>query len=555
MDQYYIIKILGRGSEGQVLLAEHKKTHEEVAIKRMQWNSFEDANMHLFEAHKLKDLNHKNIMKYKKVFLHKYSTETHFVCLLLEYCPGGDLQQLIQSTWKIEKKMKEEDIVNYSLQIAEGLEYLHEHNIIHRDLKPHNILIAADGTLKIGDFGISREIGTQSMAHTQCGTLQYMSYEMLNKEPYDQMTDMYSFGVIILQMMTGKSFMISMELPKKPNLFDELEHLCCRTYGYSKELFELTKQLLSVDSMSRPSASKSVKILKKIQLNLQNGKIENIKLALKDFNLLNEDLKLIVFSFLTIEDMFHIGLSCKIYFNLWEEKWWKIFITKTKIGEEILKITEPSIGQFILSQLNNNNGHNSSGSNNGGNNNNNNKRKRSGSQTKSPSTLSLESIIFDRGSDGNGVINNNNNNNTTLIGSSGHNSVPTTNNNNNGSNFIESKYTTSSFNNHNGSSSGSGNNGTTSTSTAAVSASNNNTTLIIPSYGKNLFKQQVFNYIKIHKPKRRRDMNMRGKNIVSEIHPTQVNEAAKFLLQSFKSNLFNFNTNNNLNNSNNNTNH
>ena len=61
--------------------------------------------------------------------------------------------------------------------------------------KPQNILIAADGTLKIGDFGISREIGTHSMANTQCGTIQYMSYEMLNKEPYDQSTDMYSFGV------------------------------------------------------------------------------------------------------------------------------------------------------------------------------------------------------------------------------------------------------------------------------------------------------------------------------------------------------------------------
>jgi NIMA (never in mitosis gene a)-related kinase len=81
MDQYYIIKILGRGSEGQVLLAEHKKTHEEVAIKRMEFYSFEEANNHLNEAHRLRMLNHKNIMKYHRVFLHKYNAETHFVCL------------------------------------------------------------------------------------------------------------------------------------------------------------------------------------------------------------------------------------------------------------------------------------------------------------------------------------------------------------------------------------------------------------------------------------------------------------------------------------------
>jgi len=113
-------------------LAEHKKTHEEVAIKRMEWASFDDANLHLNEAQKLRDLNHKNIMKYIKVFLNKYSTETHFVCLCIEYCPGGDLQKLITSTWKREKKMKEEDILNYAEQISEGLKYLHEHNIIRR---------------------------------------------------------------------------------------------------------------------------------------------------------------------------------------------------------------------------------------------------------------------------------------------------------------------------------------------------------------------------------------------------------------------------------------
>ena len=124
------------------MLAEHKKTHEEVAIKRMEWASFDDANLHLNEAQKLRDLNHKNIMKYLKVFLNKYSTDTHFVCLCIEYCPGGDLQQFISSTCK-KGKIAEKDILSYAEQIAAGLQYLHEHNIIHRDLKPQNILIAA----------------------------------------------------------------------------------------------------------------------------------------------------------------------------------------------------------------------------------------------------------------------------------------------------------------------------------------------------------------------------------------------------------------------------
>ncbi|KAF0978839.1 hypothetical protein FDP41_001909 [Naegleria fowleri] len=447
MDQYYIIKILGRGSEGQVLLAEHKKTHEEVAIKRMEWASFDDANLHLNEAQKLKDLNHPNIMKYLKVFLHKYSTETHFVCLCIEYCPGGDLQKLITSVIKRDKKMKEEDIITYAEQIAEGLKYLHEHNIIHRDLKPQNILIASDGTLKIGDFGISREIGTHSLAHTQCGTIQYMSYEMLNKEPYDQATDMYSYGVILLQMMTGKQMMISMELRKNPNFFADIEHQCVKVLGYSQELFDLAKLLVSYDPRERPTAEKTLKVLNKIKA---DGKYGNLKLVLKDFKFLPDVLKLHVFSYLKIEDMYHVGLSCKQLFLLWEEHWWRIFMTTTKVGDEIMKsAASPMSG----------------------------KRKRSGSANSkhpslvaSPSDPSMDSTVLN-----------------------------------------ESKVTASSP-----------------------------LVLSVPSTQteKNIFKQQAYAFVKIHKPKKRRDMNKRGKSVVSEIHPSQVQEAANFLAQSLRSPLF-----------------
>lgn len=63
-------------------------------------------------------------------------------------------------------------------EICEGLQYLHEQNVIHRDLKPQNILLGAEGTIKIGDFGISREMGASHMAYTQCGTPHYMSFEV-----------------------------------------------------------------------------------------------------------------------------------------------------------------------------------------------------------------------------------------------------------------------------------------------------------------------------------------------------------------------------------------
>jgi len=65
----------------------------------MVWTSIEDANQHIAEANKLKNLNHKNIIQYKDIFLNRYSAETQFVCISLEYCSGGDLQHFIERHW------------------------------------------------------------------------------------------------------------------------------------------------------------------------------------------------------------------------------------------------------------------------------------------------------------------------------------------------------------------------------------------------------------------------------------------------------------------------
>lgn len=220
MDQYYIAKILGKGAEGQVLLAEHKKTHYLYAIKRLTWSSLKEANQRLNEANTLKSLNHKNIVKFYEVFLNKYSAESSYVCIVLEYCERGDLHFFIE---KQKSHIQEDLVIKFMCDICEGLQYLHEKSIIHRDLKPKNIFISEEGDLKIGDFGISKELGNSHLANTKCGSPHYMSWEMLDEKSYDEKTDMYSVGVILLQLMTGKSMMISVELSKDSNLFDKLE--------------------------------------------------------------------------------------------------------------------------------------------------------------------------------------------------------------------------------------------------------------------------------------------------------------------------------------------
>ena len=117
-------------------------------------------------------------------------------------------------------------------------------------------------------------------------------------------------------MITGKQMMIPMELRKNPNFLVELEHQCVKTLGYSQELFALAKNLVSYDPRERPTAEKVLKSLTKIRSSDKHG---NLKLVFKDFNQLSDVLKIRVFSFLQIEDMYHVGLSCRQYYWLWEQ--------------------------------------------------------------------------------------------------------------------------------------------------------------------------------------------------------------------------------------------
>jgi serine/threonine protein kinase/ribosomal protein S18 acetylase RimI-like enzyme len=319
-----------------VVLCEHKKTREEIAIKRVEFASFEDANMQLNEAHRLKQLNHKNILKYHNVFLNKYSTETQFVCLCVEYCPGGDLSRVIQRSWSNKTHMNENDILRYTLEISEGLEYLHEQGIIHRDLKPQNVLLAQDETLKIGDFGISRVIGS-SLVKTQCGTPNYMSWEMLNKEAYNEMTDMYSLGVVILQMLTGKAMMLSIELGKNPGLFSDLEKELTRKYGYSSELIRLAERLVHYTPSERPTATETLKAIRRIMMKKRRSSMTSIDRLPNAYKLFDTGLKLKIFMYLDISDMYQVMQVCKSFYAIWDEYWWEGFCLYTKQGDQIVK--------------------------------------------------------------------------------------------------------------------------------------------------------------------------------------------------------------------------
>jgi formylglycine-generating enzyme required for sulfatase activity/predicted Ser/Thr protein kinase/dienelactone hydrolase len=190
---YRISGKLGQGGMGTVYRATDTKLGREVAIKVLSRSFAEDADqMARFnrEAKVLASLNHPNIAQI-------YAIEEH--ALVMELVPGETLQ----------RPLPIEIALNYATQIVEALEAAHEKGIVHRDLKPANIMVTGEGHVKLLDFGLAQrvrlaesETGADSGESTIVGTIGYMSPEQVRGLPVDHRTDLFSFGVVLYEMVT-----------------------------------------------------------------------------------------------------------------------------------------------------------------------------------------------------------------------------------------------------------------------------------------------------------------------------------------------------------------
>lgn len=143
-------------------------------------------------------LQHKCIVKYHGFFL---PTNENPALIFLEYIKGGSLQNLLNNPPKEWTSTRKAIII---LEIAAGMEYLHNNDINHRDLKPSNILITERFDAKICDFSESMILDPDATQTKGVGTMKYMSPEMMNNKPYGKETDVYSFGIIVFYIMTGR---------------------------------------------------------------------------------------------------------------------------------------------------------------------------------------------------------------------------------------------------------------------------------------------------------------------------------------------------------------
>jgi len=175
---YEIIRHLGKGGYGLVILAKNKDNNSEVAIKYIDFTKFEDESdidKVIQEGQILFKLSHENIIKFEDFTYNKSRA-----ILIMEYVEGGDLNNRIKEQRGKREPFKEEQIITWFLELCSVIKYCHLHHKLHRDLKPKNIFLTKDDHIKLGDFGVSKVLKSiEERANTKIGTSYYVSPEIL----------------------------------------------------------------------------------------------------------------------------------------------------------------------------------------------------------------------------------------------------------------------------------------------------------------------------------------------------------------------------------------
>ena len=197
ISSFEILKTIGRGAYGKILLAEYKKSNDLYAIKVIRKDQIisEDIVDNILLEKQILSCS-KNEFILNLSFFFQTKERLYFVT---PYLSGGDLYNLLQK-----KKYLDEKIVKLcAAQIAIALEYLHSQGIIYRDLKPENILIGEDGYIKLCDFGGSVHTFKKNKEYVFSGSPLYVSPEIVNFQGHSIISDWWSFGVLIYELLYG----------------------------------------------------------------------------------------------------------------------------------------------------------------------------------------------------------------------------------------------------------------------------------------------------------------------------------------------------------------
>ena len=276
---YKIIKLIGKGAFGEVYKV--SKDNKYYALKIYQIKNDDTSSSNEYkesiksienEIKILSQLDNPFIVKLYEVFSLNPNSELlknndveeqQMMCLVLELCENGDLNDKIKEKKQKNEFFSENEILQYFYEILQGLYYLHKNRVIHRDLKTLNIFLTKNNHIKIGDFGVSKKlINNNIYAYTFVGTPYYLSPEICQNKPYDEKSDVWSLGVVLYELITlNKPFdsesqmgLFMKILKGKPApINNTIKH------SYSQKLINLVlENLLDKDPLTRYSIQQTI---------------------------------------------------------------------------------------------------------------------------------------------------------------------------------------------------------------------------------------------------------------------------------------------------------
>ncbi len=197
-ERYEIIDVVGTGGMSTVYRAQDTRLKRYVAIKVLKTEYSNDQNFvsrFRVEAQASAGLTHPNI-----VSVYDVCEDNGRNFIVMELVEGITLKEYIN----LNGRLSMDQAIDFSIQIASGLEAAHQHHVIHRDIKPQNIIVSKTGTLKITDFGIAKAATSNTLSTSGMGSVHYISPEQARGGYSDERSDIYSLGITMYEMVTGR---------------------------------------------------------------------------------------------------------------------------------------------------------------------------------------------------------------------------------------------------------------------------------------------------------------------------------------------------------------
>jgi eukaryotic-like serine/threonine-protein kinase len=267
-NRYKVTAPLGRGAMGLVYRATDQLTRQEVAVKVIAHDMAVDVEMlarFRREGEALRQLRHRNIVAFVEMF-----EDQGQQVIVMEYVPGGNLYTLIELG-----PLPAAESVRITLELSDALAQAHHIDIIHRDIKPQNVLLTPEGVPKLSDFGIARLLGAATnltQSGVMIGTPHYMSPEAWSGEPPDAQADVWSLGVMVYQMVSGRLPFAGETLPAVMNkiLTDTPPDLRTLQPETPETLVRIIDRMLARDKAQRYETMRQVAVdLEQVQKQLR----------------------------------------------------------------------------------------------------------------------------------------------------------------------------------------------------------------------------------------------------------------------------------------------